>query len=189
MSVLEVTKLKKTYGNTIAVKEISFRVGSNEIVGLLGPNGAGKTTTINMILGVLEPSSGSIAIEGIDLARERSKALTRTNFAAVYAQLPGNMTVRQNLHIFGLLYTVPRLEERIHAVLKDFDLEAFAHTKCGAKSRLQEQKSQSKKNHQHEPRKCGAENTAQEPKESVKTKSTRHGPASPHRARSAAPHQ
>ncbi len=131
MSVLEVKNLQKTYRNTEAVKSISFTVNKNEIVGLLGPNGAGKTTTINMILGVLEPSGGSILIDGIDVRRERSRALTRTNFAAVYSQLPGNMTVSQNLYIFGLIYTVPNVRERILNVLKEFDLEAFAHTKCG----------------------------------------------------------
>ncbi len=129
--VLEIKNLQKSYGDTEAVKNISFSVHPNEIVGLLGPNGAGKTTTINMILGVLEPSGGSIVVEGIDLLKERSRALTRTNFAAVYAQLPGNMTVLQNLRIFGLMYTVARLEERIEHVLKDFDLNAYANTKCG----------------------------------------------------------
>ena len=77
-----------------------------EIVGLVGPNGAGKTTTINMILGVLEPSAGRIEIEGVDLARDRSRALSSTNFAAVYAPLPGNLTVEQNLRVFGMLYAV-----------------------------------------------------------------------------------
>ena len=95
--VLSVTELRKSYGPTVAVDGISFEVGSNEIVGLLGPNGAGKTTTINMILGVLEPTSGSIRIEGVDLAEQRSRALGYTNFAAVYAPLPGNLTVQQNL--------------------------------------------------------------------------------------------
>ena len=79
---------------------------AGEIVGLVGPNGAGKTTTINMILGVLAPTSGRIEIEGIDLARERSRALAATNFAAVYAPLPGNLTVEQNLRVFGMIYLV-----------------------------------------------------------------------------------
>ncbi len=131
LPVLEVNQLEKTYADTKAVKGITFSVNKNEIVGLLGPNGAGKTTTINMILGVLEPSGGTIRIEGIDVGSRRSEALTRTNFAAVYAQLPGNMTVAQNLHIFGLLYTVHDLQKRIQAVLKEFDLEKFADTKCG----------------------------------------------------------
>src|SRR5499433_1477056 len=103
----------------MAVDGISFDVARNEIVGLLGPNGAGKTTTINMILGVLAPTSGSIRIEGIDVAAQRSKALERTNFAAVYAPLPGNLTVYQNLRVFGMIYSVDHLPNRIHGLLKD----------------------------------------------------------------------
>src|SRR4051794_11128662 len=107
--VLAVANLRKVYGDTVAVDGVSFDVGRHEIVGLLGPNGAGKTTTINMILGVLEPSSGSIRIEGIDVTTNRSRALDCTNFAAVYAQLPGNLTVYQNLRVFGLIYGVKNL--------------------------------------------------------------------------------
>ncbi len=134
MLVLSVTDLRKQYGSTMAVDGISFAVGRNEIVGLLGPNGAGKTTTINMILGVLEPTSGTIRIEGINLAAHRSEAIERTNFAAVYAPPPGNLTVYQNLRVFGLLYGVKRLEERIAALLRQFDLESFRDTKCGVLS-------------------------------------------------------
>src|SRR5262245_3954250 len=96
-NVLTVKNLSKRYDNTVAVDGISFEVARNEIVGLLAPNGAGKTTTISMVLGVLEPTTGTIHVEGIDLAVNRSKALERTNFAAVYAPLPGNLTVLQNL--------------------------------------------------------------------------------------------
>lgn len=133
-TVLKVSALSKSYGATRAVDKIGFEVRPNEIVGLLGPNGAGKTTTINMILGVLAPSGGSIHIEGIDLAAQRSQALERTNFAAVYAQLPGNLTVQQNLRIFGMLYSVPRLGERVEEVLRQFDLVRFRKTRCGALS-------------------------------------------------------
>ncbi len=80
-AVLAVSGLAKRYAATVAVDGVSFEVRRNEIVGLLGPNGAGKTTTLNMIMGVLEPSAGSIAIEGIDLAKDRAGALARTNFA------------------------------------------------------------------------------------------------------------
>jgi ABC-2 type transport system ATP-binding protein len=134
LKVLSVGELRKTYVETVAVDGISFDVGRGEIVGLLGPNGAGKTTTISMILGVLEPTSGSIRIEGEDLAARRSQALERTNFAAVYAPLPGNLTVYQNLRIFGLLYGVKSLPERIEALLKEFALEAFRNVKCGVLS-------------------------------------------------------
>jgi ABC-2 type transport system ATP-binding protein len=132
--VLEVRELSKHYDALTAVERVSFEVRPREIVGLLGPNGAGKTTTINMLLGVLAPSSGSIRIGGIDLARQRSQALARTNFAAVYATLPGNLTVLQNLRIFGLIYEVPALGARIRTLLAEFDLERLRDTRCGVLS-------------------------------------------------------
>jgi len=133
-SVLAVSALRKEYARTVAVDGISFEVGQRQIVGLLGPNGAGKTTAINMILGVLTPSGGTIHIESIDLQKDRARALMRTNFAAVYAPLPGNLTVRQNLHVFGLLYGVTSLRERIAELLREFDLEEFGDKKCGVLS-------------------------------------------------------
>jgi ABC-2 type transport system ATP-binding protein len=111
-AVLSVTSLRKQYGETVAVDGISFVVGRNEIVGLLGPNGAGKTTTINMILGVLEPDSGTVRIDDIDLRTHRSQALERTNFVAVYSPLPGNLTVIENLRFFGMIYGVTSLSQR-----------------------------------------------------------------------------
>jgi ABC-2 type transport system ATP-binding protein len=129
--VLSISGLRKRYGDIVAVDGISFDVAPNEIVGLLGPNGAGKTTTINMVLGLLEPNSGSIRIEDIDIAKNRSQALERTNFAAVYAPLPGNLTVVQNLRIFGLLYGVKDISGRIQEVLQQFNLESFRDVKCG----------------------------------------------------------
>ena len=131
---LSVENLRKSYGEIHAVDGVSFCVNHGEIVGLLGPNGAGKTTIINTVLGVLEPSGGSIRVEDIDLRTHRSKALEDTNFAAVYAPLPGNLTVRQNLRIFGLLYGVANLSKRIAELLAQFDLERFRDTKCGALS-------------------------------------------------------
>jgi ABC-2 type transport system ATP-binding protein len=132
--VLSVRGLRKTYGVTVAVDNISFQVRSKEIVGLLGPNGAGKTSTINMVLGVLEPSGGDISIAGIDLAHARSKALGCTSFAAVYAQLPGNLTVYQNLRVFGMIYGVKELSARIDEVLGELDLTRFRDTRCGVLS-------------------------------------------------------
>ena len=90
-NVLSIRDLRKAYGDKIAVDRISFEVSRGEIVGLLGPNGAGKTTTISMILGVLQPDSGSIHVDGMDLATCHAQALGYTNFAAVYAPLPGNL--------------------------------------------------------------------------------------------------
>jgi ABC-2 type transport system ATP-binding protein len=131
---LQVDGLRKTYGSTVAVDGISFGVRAGEIVGLLGPNGAGKTTTINMILGVLQPSAGDIRIEGIELARRRSQALAHTNFAAVYAALPGNLTVYQNLRFFSLLYDVPAGASRIEQLLDEFDLRRLRNTRSGVLS-------------------------------------------------------
>lgn len=132
--VLSVTGLHKAYGDLIAVDGISFEVDRNEIVGLVGPNGAGKTTTINMILGVLEPGRGTIIIEGIDISKRRSQALDCTNFAAVYAPMPGNLTVYQNLRIFGLLYGVKDLSDRIETLSRQFDIGKFRDVKCGVLS-------------------------------------------------------
>jgi ABC-2 type transport system ATP-binding protein len=134
MKILSVAGLSKKYNNFSAVNGISFDVNQNEIVGLLGPNGAGKTTTINMILSILEPDTGTISIEGIDLASRRSQAIASTNFAAVYAPLPGNLTLYQNLYIFGSLYGVNELPKRIDELLKQLDLEGFRNKKCGVLS-------------------------------------------------------
>ena len=133
-AVLSVSNLRKQYGGTVAVDKLSFTIARNEIVGLLGPNGAGKTTTINMILGVLEPDSGTVRIEDLDLAKSRSQALERTNFVAVYSPLPGNLTVVENLRFFGLIYGVRNLRERIEALLEQFDLLQFRQVKCGVLS-------------------------------------------------------
>jgi ABC-2 type transport system ATP-binding protein len=133
-AVLGVSDLCKSYPHITAVDQVSFAVRRNEIVGLLGPNGAGKTTTINMILGVLAPTSGTITIAGIDIAKRRSQALAHTNFAAVYATLPGNLTVTQNLRFFGLIYGIRDLTGRIETLIEKFDLQSLRDTRCGVLS-------------------------------------------------------
>jgi len=130
-TALRVDKLHKQYGRVTALDEVSFAVQRGEIVGLLGPNGAGKTTTINIVLGVLRATTGSVQIDGLDIARQRARALARTNFAAVYAALPGNLTVIENLRFFGLLYSVDPLRSRVDELLEEFDLSQVRHTKCG----------------------------------------------------------
>src|SRR5580692_12217263 len=132
--ILSVQTLCKSFGALKAVDGVSFDVAPGEIVGLLGPNGAGKTTTINMILGVLAPTSGSIKIAGLDIAKRRSQALARTNFAAVYATLPGNLTVTQNLRFFGLIYGIADLTSRIDTLIAKFDLQSLRDTRCGVLS-------------------------------------------------------
>jgi len=132
--ILAVAGLRKAYGGVVAVDGISFAVAPGEIVGLLGPNGAGKTTTINMVLGVLTPDAGTIRVEGLDPATRRSEALERMNFAAVYSPLPGNLTVAQNLRVFGLIYGIRPLAARIEELLELYDLARFRNTKSGVLS-------------------------------------------------------
>jgi ABC-2 type transport system ATP-binding protein len=129
--ILSVEGLCKTYGDLRAVDGISFQVCPGEIVGLVGPNGAGKTTTINMILGVLGITAGRIEIDGYDLQSNRAQAIAITNFAAAYAPLPGNLTVQQNLRVFGMIYGVPDLTQRIEELLAIFDLARFRKRRSG----------------------------------------------------------
>ena len=129
--VLSVEGLGRRFGALAAVDGVSFQVARGEIVGLLGPNGAGKTTTIDMILGVLAPTAGTVRIEGLDVTRRRAAALARTAFAAVYAPLPGNLTVAQNLRVFGMLYGVERLPARIDELVARLDLAGLRDTRCG----------------------------------------------------------
>ena len=132
--VLFVNGLCKTYSSQTAVDDISFTVHHGEVVGLLGPNGAGKTTTLNMILGVLGPDKGQVVIDGLDIATCRIQAMERINFAAVYAPLPGNLTVEQNLRVFGMLYGVKNLTARINKVIAQYGLAKFRKTRCGVLS-------------------------------------------------------
>jgi ABC-2 type transport system ATP-binding protein len=129
--ILKIDGLTKEYGPLKAVDDISFSMDSGKIFGLLGPNGAGKTTTINMILGILDPTKGSVEIFGKNMKERRSEISKNINFAAVYAHMPANLTVWQNLYVFGLLYEVKNLTERIKSLLNEFDLESFMHTKAG----------------------------------------------------------
>jgi ABC-2 type transport system ATP-binding protein len=130
-NILEVNGLRKLYNDKVALDGLSFEIPPAHIVGLLGPNGAGKTTTINMIMGVLEPTAGTAVIDGVDVAKNKSKALLQANFAAVYAPMPGNLTVYENLKIFALLYGIKRIDKTIKGLLKQFDIEKFSKVKCG----------------------------------------------------------
>lgn len=129
--VLEIKNLSKTYAGLTAVDGISFSIRAGEIVGLLGPNGAGKTTTLSMILGILEPTSGVIRVFERGFQEHRQEILTKMNFAAVYAHLPGHLTVWQNLYVFGLLYHVTHLRAKIQKILGEFELVQFTHTRTG----------------------------------------------------------
>lgn len=141
-NILEVKNLVKIYDDGLrAVDDISFSLKSGEILGLLGPNGAGKTSTISMILGLLLPTSGLIMVFGKELQKNRSEILSKTSFSAAYAQLPGNLSIWQNLYVFGRLYGVLNLKQKIEEFIPLFDLERFRNTRSsflssGEQSRL-----------------------------------------------------
>ena len=110
---LEVINLSKSYNAKEAVKDISFRINRNEIIGILGPNGCGKTTTIGMILGLLKPSQGKVLIDGIEIENNRVDLLNKLNFISPYIELPKKLTVRQNLEVYGRLYDIKNLKRKI----------------------------------------------------------------------------
>ena len=120
---IKVIDLKKNYGNKEAVKNINFEIKENEIVGLLGPNGSGKTTTIGMILGLLKPSSGEVLINGLKIEKYRYDILQKINFISPYIELPKKLTVKQNLIVYGKLYSVKNLKEKIDYLVNKLRLE------------------------------------------------------------------
>ena len=122
---IEVINLSKSYGNKEAVKNINFRVNENEIIGLLGPNGCGKTTTIAMILGLLKPSNGKVLVNEKNIENNRIPLLHKMNFISPYIELPKKLTVMQNLIVYGKLYSVKNLNNKIEYLANKLRLEDF----------------------------------------------------------------
>src|SRR5664279_4396599 len=131
MNAIQVDNLSKLYRDVRAVDDISFTAPAGATVGLLGGNGAGKTTTIAMLLGLLVPTSGRITVLGHDMAKDRFAALARMNFSSPYVALPARLTVRQNMKVYGHLYNVPRLHERIATLARELDLDAILDRPAG----------------------------------------------------------
>ena len=124
MSVpLEVIKLTKDYDGKNAVKDISFKLNKNEIIGILGPNGCGKTTTIGMILGLLKPSKGKVLINGKEIEKQREDLLNYLNFISPYIELPKKLTVRQNLEVYARLYDVKNFKTKIEYISEKLRLD------------------------------------------------------------------
>ncbi len=122
-NLVEVKNLKKSYDLKEAVRGISFKIKDNEILGLLGPNGSGKTTTIGMMLGLLKPSNGEITIDGKKIEDNRIEILKKINFISPYIELPKKLTVKQNLIVYGKLYSVPDIKKRIEYLSEKLRLE------------------------------------------------------------------
>ena len=131
MNAIQVEHLSKRYGEVLAVDDIDFIAPVGSTVGLLGGNGAGKTTTIAMLLGLLVPTSGRITVLGHDMAKDRFAALARMNFSSPYVALPSRLTVKENMLVYGHLYNVPRVEERIATLARELDLGAILHRPAG----------------------------------------------------------
>ena len=128
---IKVINLKKIYGTKEAVKNISFEIKENEIIGLLGPNGSGKTTTIGMILGLLKPTSGEVLINGLKIEENPIEILQKINFISPYIELPKKLTVKQNLIVYGKLYSVKNLNEKIDYLVSKLRLENLLNRVTG----------------------------------------------------------
>ena len=129
---IEIKNLTKEFKNTIAVNNINFNIEKNKTIGLLGPNGCGKTTSIGMILGLIKPTSGEIIIDKKNLESfKRDDILSRINFASPYIELPKKLTVRQNLEVYGRLYGIKNLNNRINEISEDLDIKSFFKRRTG----------------------------------------------------------
>jgi ABC-2 type transport system ATP-binding protein len=130
---IEIKNLNKEYNNILAVKNINFTINKGSIVGLLGPNGCGKTTTIGMMLGLIKPTSGTVFINGQNIENEnnRTKILEKVNFISPYVELPKKLTVEENLKVYGKLYGVSNLKDKISDLMKQLNLFEFKKRKTG----------------------------------------------------------
>ena len=131
---IAVAALSKRYGEVLAVDDVSFAVQPNSVCALLGGNGAGKSTTIAMLLGLLSPTAGRIQVLGEDMLRHRYRVLSRINFSSPYVDLPHRLTVAQNLNVFGRLYGVRRLKQRVARLAEELDIARFAQRPYGSLS-------------------------------------------------------
>ena len=130
---IKIENLEKKYGNFQAVKNLNFTIKPGSIVGLLGPNGCGKTTTIGMILGLIKPTNGKVLIKGKNIENEsdRIEILEKMNFISPYVELPKKLTVKENLIIYGKMYEVIDLNQKINTLIKDLNLDEFKNRKTG----------------------------------------------------------
>jgi len=130
---IEIKDLNKKYNKIEAVKDLNFTINRGSIVGLLGPNGCGKTTTIGMMLGLIKPSSGGVFIDGqnIESEKKRTKILEKMNFISPYVELPKKLTVEENLKVYGKMYGVNNLQDKILDLMNQLNLSEFRKRKTG----------------------------------------------------------
>ena len=130
---IEIVNLNKKYRNFNAVNNLNFKIKKGCVVGLLGPNGCGKTTTLGMILGLIKPTSGSVIINGNDIENEKNRIniLEKINFISPYIELPKKLTVNENLVVYGKMYSVKNLENKISSLVNDLNLNNLKDRKTG----------------------------------------------------------
>ena len=129
--VIKINNLNKKYKNTLAVKNINFQINKGMIIGLLGPNGCGKSTTIGMMLGLIKPTSGSVFINNKDIETNRTDLLQKMNFVSPYIELPKKLTIEENLEVYGRIYGVKNLKDKIFELMEKLNLTEFKKRKTG----------------------------------------------------------
>ena len=129
--VIIVNSLTKKFNNITAVKNISFKIKKGTIIGLLGPNGCGKSTTMGMMLGLIKPSSGTVIINNQNIENNRTNLLEKMNFISPYIELPKKLTVEENLKVYGRLYGVKNLKDKIDDLMEKLNLIGFKSRKTG----------------------------------------------------------
>ena len=131
MLSIEINNLNKKYKNIFAVKNINFKINKGKTIGLLGPNGCGKSTTIGMMLGLIKPTSGSVLINGKNIENNRTSLLEKINFISPYIELPKKLTIEENLKVYGRLYGVKNLNDKILELMETLNLNEFRKRKTG----------------------------------------------------------
>ena len=130
-AIIEINNLSKKFNNIVAVKNINFKIDKGKIIGLLGPNGCGKSTTIGMLLGLIKPSSGTVIINGQNIENNRTNILEKMNFISPYIELPKKLTVEENLKVYGRLYGVKNLKNKVFDLMEKLNLTEFRTRKTG----------------------------------------------------------
>ena len=129
--IITINNLTKSFKNILAVKNISFKIYKGTIIGLLGPNGCGKSTTMGMMLGLIKPSAGTVIINGQNIEYNRTKLLEKMNFISPYIELPKKLSVEENLKVYGRLYGVENLNDKISDLMEKLNLTEFRKRKTG----------------------------------------------------------
>jgi ABC-2 type transport system ATP-binding protein len=129
--MIEINNLTKMYKHTLAVKDINFKITKGSIIGLLGPNGCGKSTTIGMMLGLIKPTSGEVLINNKNIEKDRTDLLQKMNFISPYIELPKKLTIEENLKVYGRMYGVKDLKNKIAELIEKLNLVEFKKRKTG----------------------------------------------------------